>query len=106
MELGMTAEQANSTGWRGTDQGAQLKATPEDFPGWNGSSFSGFSAIPGGYRNRFDGEYYDLLENCQWWTSTNDSDNPWYRYITWDESRITRWKPDARYGVSVRCLRD
>ena len=106
MELGMTAEQANSTGWRGTDQGAQLKATLEDLPGWIEANFSGFSARPGGYRNRFDGGYYDLLENCQWWTSTNDSYNPWYRYITWDESRITRWKPDAHYGVSVRCLRD
>jgi uncharacterized protein (TIGR02145 family) len=106
MELGMTAEQTITTGWRGTDQGAQLKATLEDLPGWNESNFSGFSALPGGYRNRFDGGYYDLLENCQWWTSTNDSDNPWYRHITWDESRIARWKPAAHYGVSVRCLRD
>ena len=48
MELGMSESEANGTGWRGTDQGTQMKSSPEDSPSWNGTNTSGFSGLAGG----------------------------------------------------------
>ena len=51
MGLGMSEAEANDTGWRGNDQGRQMKT---DY-GWsltiNGTNTSGFSGLPGGVRN-------------------------------------------------------
>ena len=51
MALGMSESEANSTGYRGTDQGTQMKSSPSDNPAWDGTNTSGFSALAGGYRN-------------------------------------------------------
>ena len=48
MELGMSESEANSTGWRGTDEGTQLKSTSGWSGGGNGTDNFGFSALPGG----------------------------------------------------------
>ncbi len=60
MGLGMTLDQADATGWRGTNQGVQMKSAI----GWttgNGTNSSGFNAFPGGFR------YYDrwILFPCR-----------------------------------------
>ena len=52
MALGMSESEANDTGWRGTDQGTQMKSSPSDDPSWNGTNTSGFSALAGGSRSR------------------------------------------------------
>jgi uncharacterized protein (TIGR02145 family) len=106
MELGMTAEQANSTGWRGTDQGAQLKATSSDSPSWNGSDSSGFSALPGGYRNYYSGIYFSVGSAGYWWSSSSSGLTAWYRGVDSVSSIVDRFNVSARYGFAMRCLKD
>lgn len=107
MELGMTSDQANlSANERGTDQAAQLKASDSDFPAWNSTNFSGFSALPGGARG-FSGNFNNVGGNTDFWTSTQSSTGAWNRRMSSINPWVSRW-PDSNlhYGFSVRCVRD
>jgi uncharacterized protein (TIGR02145 family) len=106
MALGMTSAQVNGTGWRGTDQGAQLKASSNDSPPWNGTNSSGFSALPGGGRDYGSGFFYYLGYSGYWWSSSPSGSNAWYRYLYSGSSNVARSNDDVRDGFSVRCVRD
>jgi len=108
MNLGMTQGQADAEGWRGTNQGTQLKSTT----GWsvNGTNTSGFTALPGGYRW---GVFYTGIggdTNVQglWWSSTKypDPTYNWWRGLGNSNSGVYRHGMDNRAGLSVRCLQD
>jgi uncharacterized protein (TIGR02145 family) len=101
MALGMTSSQANSTGWRGTDQGAQLKT-----PSWGGTNSSGFSALPSGGRNRNEGYFGDYGNAGYWWSSSPNGIYAWARYLGSGNSYIYRDSNGSRSGYTVRCLRD
>ena len=106
MALGMTSAQANFTGWRGTDQGAQLKASSNDSPPWDGLNSSGFSALPGGYRNDHSG-FFSILGNLgYWWSSSPSGSSAWYRFLFSGYSNVSRNDINVRLGFSVRCVRD
>lgn len=104
MELGMSESDANSTGWRGTDQGTQLKSTS----GWsnNGTDNFGFSALAGGSRNDIDGGFVNAGSDGFWWSLTPYGGVAWYRFLYAYSPDILRSYDDPRYGFSVRCLRD
>ena len=51
IHLGMSLEEANSYGWRGTNQGHILKTTEFWYNSGNGIDSLGFAAAPGGYRH-------------------------------------------------------
>ena len=62
MYLGMSEKEANSTAWRGTDEGSKLAGNAGLWSNGNlenNSEFgsSGFSAFPAGYRDYDDGTY-------------------------------------------------
>jgi len=105
--LGMTQEQADSWGWRGTDQGKKLK----NKSGWddegNGTNSSGFSALPGGYRYGLNGAFFDLGKLSYWWTSTDNNSNLGY-YRRLDYNQVMVYAEGVRYqaGKYVRCVRD
>ena len=106
MELGMSESEANSTGWRGTDEGTQLKSTYGWYNGGNGTDDFGFSALPGGHRSYSNGYFYFAGSGGHWWSSSPSGGSAWYRFlygynpdVSWDDS-------SPRYGFSVRCLRD
>jgi uncharacterized protein (TIGR02145 family) len=102
MALGMTSSQANSTGWRGTDQGTQMKT-----PLWGGTNFSGFSALPGGYRNYLYSYFGSQGNNGHWWSSSPNGANAWYRDLFSGYSNVSRYGDfSTRNGFSVRCVRD
>ena len=103
MELGMSASDANSTGWRGTDQGAQMKPSSSDDPSWDGTNTSGFSALPGGWRRFYNGYFYDEGYNGYWWSA---SPNEWYRMLGFNVDDVYRDNGSPRNGFSIRCLRD
>ncbi|MFY7733742.1 MAG: FISUMP domain-containing protein [Bacteroidia bacterium] len=79
----------------------------------NGTNSSGFSGLPGGYRN-YNGTFYDIGTNGYWWSSTEEV----CKMCSWDSgvsgcrtltSDIRRWNPtlnNKEKGLSVRCLRD
>jgi uncharacterized protein (TIGR02145 family) len=110
MALGMSESEANSTGWRGTDQGAQMKSSPSDDPFWDGTNTSGYSAMTGGFRY-YEGWYYGgTIDEGQafFWTSTPIGIGAYYRGLVGGVSEIARFDldNDPRDGVSIRCVRD
>lgn len=112
MNLGMTQAQADAVGFRGSNQGQQIKKTS----GWpkydNGTNTSGFSAIPGGYRLPDNTAaagtflYKGLLAG--WWTSSAvNGVLPWYRSVFNNPGLIIdRSGYDKTAGFSIRCVKD
>jgi len=106
MELGMIQEQANATGPRGTNQGAQLKSQSGWNSNGNGSNTSGFSALPGGCRYS-NGGFYVLGAGGYWWTSTQFSTtDAWDRIMSSDNDIVYRFDNLKTHGFSVRCVKD
>ena len=106
MELGMSESEANSLGWRGTDEGAQLKSASGWSSGGNGTDDFGFSALPGGYCAHTSGTFQNAGVNGYWWSSSPSAYYFWSRSLSHDESGISRFYNFPRYGFSVRCVRD
>ena len=104
-ELGMTTSQANAQGYRGTDQGDQLKASAEDAPGWDGSNASGFSALAGGFRN-VSGSFEFMAMGGVFWTSSPYGAEAWFRDLYSEMPTVGRSTFYLRNGFSVRCLLD
>lgn len=107
MYLGMVDTEAEDTGWRGTNEGSELKATS----GWNedgnGTDESGFSALPGGQRF-YNGTYQFEGIMGFFWTSTEvvSNDWNWSRYMDRNHTDIYRATYTKRYGYSIRLVRD
>jgi uncharacterized protein (TIGR02145 family) len=113
LTLGMSQQQADTTGWRGTDQGKEIKATSL----WNNNSYgssgngknnSGFSAFPAGYRYN-NGLFMHLGNDCCWWSSTEFSNSDvWFHYVINWSSKINRNHnyEFREFGWSVRCVKD
>jgi len=105
MALGMSEAQANSTGYRGTDQGTQMKTDYGWSNGVNGTNTSGFSGLPGGYRY-FDGNFYDAGDDGYWWSASPSGSSAWYRALSSSSGNVYRANYFPQDGFSVRCVRD
>ena len=109
MTLGMSEIEANQTYWRGTDEGTKMKTTygwAIGSQGMNGTNESGFSALPGGFREA-DGSYSGIGTPGMWWSSTPSDVFPWYRSLSINWGTVARDKIfDSRSGFSVRCIKD
>ncbi len=97
IELGMSYDEATSTGMRGTDEGAKLR---------QGGS-SGFEALMGGVRNS-GGDFSFMDSYATFFTSTESFQQnlAWVRYIFSDQDEVLRNKYDKTFGLSVRCLKE
>ena len=113
LHLGMSEAEANDDGWRGTDQGLQLRT---NF-GWreesNGTNASGFSALPGGKRAVETGiTYFDMAGGFGlWWSASSQGENQaLMRMLGWQPlssaEYVGRWDEDRRVGLSIRCIKD
>jgi len=68
---------------------------------------SGFSALPGGYRNYDDGSFNNVGYGGYWWSSTEDNtDYAWGRGMNYCSSYVGRGRNIKQNGFSVRCVRD
>ena len=106
MALGMSQNEADQTGYRGTDEGEKLKSTSGWFSGGNGTNSSGFTALPGGYRTTYGG-FIELGYYGYWWSATAyGSTIAWYRTLIDDYDDVYRDNYVKGSGFSVRCLRD
>lgn len=105
--LGMSVADQETLGWRGTNEGGALKATTNwSSPNTGATNSSGFTALPGGYRN-YDGTYANVGNNGFWWSSTeNLSNGAWSRILFYSSPRVYRDYNSKRGGFSVRCVRD
>jgi len=113
--LGMSRAQADSTGNRGNDEGAQIKEVGTTY--WEdpfGTNASGFSARGGSLRNYYgnfgiflEPDILGILWSGYWWTSTQeDTESAWFRSTDAESTKILREYKDKRWGMSVRCLKD
>lgn len=104
--LGMSQIQADSVGWRGTDQGTQLKNNSGWYSGGNGTNTSGFTALPSGYRV-YNGAFDCMGTHGFWWmTSDYNPVSSWARSIAYDSQKVRSLDVGIRYGQSVRCIKD
>ena len=109
MYLGMSQAAADSTGLRGVDEGGKLKESGTvhwNAPNTGATNESGFTALPGGYRDQ-DGRFFDMGSTTFFWASTvYDIYFAWLRNMGYNSSKIARSWNFKRGGLSVRCVKD
>ena len=112
--LGMSYDEVNVAGSRGSDIAGLLKSTrtaPDNHPRWNSlmedmTNESGFSALPGGFLST-TGYSIGEGEIAYWWTATDRNPSfAWVRKIQNDYTDITRLGFTKNLGLSVRCLKN
>ena len=96
--------------------GSKLKETGTthwESPNAGATNKSGFTALPGGYRNHDGafGEYGSYASNFRsngcWWSSSEQSDFcAYYRRLYNSLIDVYRSPSDKHFGYSVRCLKD
>jgi uncharacterized protein (TIGR02145 family) len=86
--------------------GTALKVTSSNTPAWDGNNSSGFSALPGGYRSNASGSFSFQGSNGYWWSSSPTGAGAWNRRLFSGLSDVYRNASNARFGFSVRCVRD
>ena len=78
-------------------------------PNTGATNETGFTALPGGYRD-YTGTYYIYINVYGfWWSTTVYSGlptNSWYRYMGNTDPFVERSNFNKRYGFSVRCLKN
>jgi len=108
MYLGMSKAEAGYKGWRGQDDGDVLKETGTlhwHEPNEDATNKSGFTALPGGYRD-VDGGFYVLGYSGYWWSfSEYQTFFAWYRSLYHTHSDLHRTNSYEGDGFSVRCLK-
>ena len=105
LQLGMASSEVNGTGWRGTDQGSQLKNEDGWFQNGAGSNSSGFSGLPAG--DRTNSIFVNAGTYGTFWSSTEtDGSTAWDRFIGYDDQRVYRTSYTKQSGFSVRCLQN
>ena len=75
-------------------------------PNTGATNSSGFSGLPGGFRN--SNGPFDLFGSYGlWWSSTEDSTPyAWSRNLNYNNGNVDRYTDAKPFGFSVRCLRD
>ncbi|MFC2131722.1 FISUMP domain-containing protein, partial [Bacteroidota bacterium] len=113
MCLGMSKADADATGGRGTDEGGKLKSIGTirngdglwTFPNDGATNESGFSAIPGGYRDN-NGTYGYINWGANWWSSSElDNQYAMPRYLYYNYPTVFRTQYNKTFGISIRCLK-
>ncbi|MEA1876563.1 MAG: FISUMP domain-containing protein [Bacteroidota bacterium] len=108
--LGMSSGVSLSFGYRGANEGAELKESGLGHwhsPNNNAVDLIGLKALPGGYRDS-DGNFGLLGTMGAFWTATQDIADQIaiYRGLHKDKSQIGRDWFDNQNAISVRCVKD
>jgi len=75
-------------------------------PNTGATNESGFTALPGGYRN-YNGTFDNFGNFGYWWSATeNDAAYAWNRYMFYGYANVYRYFKHKEVGLSVRCIRD
>ena len=86
--------------------GTKMKSTS----GWNASgnvtNSSGFSGLPGGFRDD-DGDFSSVRYYGYWWSASESNEtDAWARNLGSYYSNLYRYDNNKNLGFSVRCVRD
>jgi len=85
-----------------------------------GTNESGWSGLPGGFVYKGGVFSGGILINGNWWSSTEGNSNKgrcwdspdrkpecaWMRNLNYNESELSRFSSNKRYGFYVRCIKD
>ena len=75
-------------------------------PNTDATNESGFSGLPGGYRDS-NGTFGGVGDYGYWWSSAEDAtDGAWNRDLEYGDGDVGRNNVNKVVGFSVRCLRD
>ena len=93
--------------------GAKMKTTTRwknptnAYKGSGATNESGFSGLPGIYRDT-NGTFITFIEQIgHWWTASDYStSNAYYRILGYDTDNLLRGNENKKKGYSVRCVRD
>jgi hypothetical protein len=70
-------------------------------------SANGFPALPGGYRNIYDGIFSGISNGGYWWTSSEYSSiSAWRISVHFGDSELNCGHISKNYGFSVRCVKN
>jgi len=106
MYLGMSQSTAGKYSWRGTEESSKLKSTNGWYENGNGTNEYGFSALPGGYRH-INGSFVNMSSYATFWSSTEtNSNNAFYRSLSYYDGKVYRYDYNKHYGFCVRCIKD
>jgi uncharacterized protein (TIGR02145 family) len=108
-QYGVGNPEWDGIGWRGYDAGGNLKESGTThwlFPNTGAINSSGFTGLPGGWRDYNDGSFNDLNNYGYFCSSSQYStSNTWYRYLGFSNANVSRDDDFMGYGLSVRCLK-
>ena len=72
--------------------------------------YSGFLALPGGYRNNVAGTFQTLGTYGTWWTSSESSTNPTQNglsiVLSYNDTTVFNAEDTKQRGFSVRLIKD
>jgi len=90
--------------------GGKMKETGEAYwnsPNTGATNESGFSALPGGYRQSDNG-YFHCISNYALFLSSTELgiSNAWCRKLSYNNSGVNRYSYSKGSGFSIRCIRD
>ena len=75
-------------------------------PNTSATNETGFSALPGGYRNSV-GSFIIIRDFAVFWSATEyDSASAWFRYLNYNVGDVYRDNNNKSFGTSVRCLKN
>jgi uncharacterized protein (TIGR02145 family) len=114
MYLGISQQAVEKTGWREFNEAGKIKSprTALDLhPKWNipnieATNETGWSGLPGGYRN-YHGEFTNIGIFGRWWSSSEHlpgGDYALFRSLGSSYSTISRFVALKQHGFSIRCV--
>lgn len=105
-DLGMSKTTSDSLYLRNTGEvGPKLKSSVNWFGDGNGSNYTGFTSLPGGYRNTHGG-FRSFNNYAVYWSASQSDTLPWYRSIYYNDKGVYRFTTMPGHGFSVRCVKD
>ena len=115
MYLGISQSHVDLIGYRGNNEGGKMKSTGTreggdglwHSPNEGATNESGFSALPGGFRDPSNGGFAQMGNVAVFWSSSEGDRNiAWIRGLDYNHSRINRDSGGKKAGLSVRCIRN
>ena len=84
--------------------GYQMKSTSGWYQGGNGSNSSGFTGLPGGFRDAAGFSFPGSTGN--WWSASESGSTSWNRKLYSSDDYVYRNSSNRYNGLSARCVRD
>ena len=111
IELGMSLEEANKTGYRGTNEASKMAGNSSEWVNGNlvnNSEFgsSGLFILPAGSRHYLGFVDSPTGTHAKFWTSSSSGSDHWMRFFHNAHSSLKREIEVENYGFSVRCVKD